>query len=54
MDGSDAKNESPIMIPEEVIREFYMLTNPYPIANRFHSYLKKFRKIEQFIKDQRH
>jgi len=39
------------MIPEQTVYEFYMAKATTPISNRFHNYLKKFRKIEQFIKD---
>ena len=39
------------MIPEQDIYEFYMAKSNTPLPNRFHSYLKRFRKIEQFIRE---
>lgn len=39
------------MIPEQDIYDFYMAKATSPIPNRFENYLKKFRKIEQFIKE---
>ena len=39
------------MIPEQDIYNFYMIKATTPIPNRFQNYLKKFRKIEKFIKE---
>ena len=39
------------MIPKQDIYKFYMGKATSPIPNRFENYLKKFRKIEKFIKE---
>jgi len=38
-------------IPEKDIYVLYTIKNKSPIQNRFISFLKKFRKIEQFIRE---
>jgi len=46
-----AKKGTREMIPEQDIYNFYMAKATTPIPNRFQNYLKKFRKIEQFIRE---
>jgi len=44
------------VIPESDIIAFYKLTNPYVVEHRVRAFIRKFRKIEAFIRkyDQTH
>jgi hypothetical protein len=39
------------LIPENDVFVFYTIKATTPMPNRFHTFLKKFRKIEQFIRE---